>query len=113
MDEFAYLTIEPGEGFYVPLGLYEISTQDEINLDVYEGYPNLYEKEYLQIEYNGQKVDALIYVMKDNFSYHRPSKIYIETCEEGYLDFGFDKSILDEALKYSLKNIPDTLKRGL
>lgn len=49
--------------------------------------------------------------MRDMFSYHLPSGYYIATCEEGYKNFNFDKNILDEALTYSISNIPKTLKK--
>ena len=40
----AYLTIEKCEGEYVPVGVWEVTPQDELSLDRYEGYPNFYYK---------------------------------------------------------------------
>ena len=36
-DGSSYLTIEESKDHYVPLGVYEISLEDEKNLDIYEG----------------------------------------------------------------------------
>lgn len=110
-DSYAYLTIEEAEGYQVPVGIFEVSPSDVDKLDYYEGYPTLYEKKYIPIKIKGWKRKALIYVMKDMFSYHVPSDSYIRTCEEGYDDFGFDKMILDEALTYSLSNTPKQLRK--
>ena len=105
-DKLSYLTIEKNEGSYVPLGIYEITSLDKLPLDIYEGYPNLYHKEYVDIKIDGKIEKALIYIMNDEFNYYTPSNKYIETCIQGYKDFGFDKKLLNEALKYSIKNKP-------
>lgn len=104
MDEYAYLTIEKNEESYVPVGIFTVSRKDEANLDIYEGYPDLYYKEYIPIKINGIIHKALIYIMKPKFNYHVPSDEYIQTCIEGYDDFGFDKTLLEEALEVSKVN---------
>ncbi len=38
----AYLTIEPCEGGIVPVGIWEVTQEDERALDHYEGYPEIY-----------------------------------------------------------------------
>lgn len=105
-DGYAYLSVEEALGYQVPIGIYEVSSQDIDNLDFYEGYPDLCEKCYLPIRIKCFKRKALIYIMKDEFFYHLPSSDYVSVCEFGYGDFGFDKAILDEALGYSISKIP-------
>lgn len=105
-DDYAYLTIEECEGYYVPLGLFEISIFDIFSLDAYEGYPELYSKYYIPVKMNGKTKKALIYVMNECFHYHLPSQQYIETCKEGYNDFRFNQSILDRALIDTFDNLP-------
>ncbi len=105
-DGYSYLTIEEAEGYKVPVGIFEVSLKDVASLDFYEGYPSLYDKKYVSVKAKWRKYKGLIYVMKDEFSYHMPSNQYIDTCEVGYEHFGFDKNILDEALAYSISNIP-------
>jgi len=108
---YSYLTVEKSEGDFIPLGLFEVSNLDVLSLDRYEGYPELYSKFYIPININNETIDALIYVMNEEFDYNIPSKKYIETCKEGYKDFGFDKSILDKALEDTLENIPRKRKK--
>lgn len=98
-DYLAYLTIEPNEGSMVPLGVFEVSSRDVNCLDEYEGYPTFYSKCYIPIKIGKKVKNALIYVMNDQFDYNIPSVRYINTCIEGYNDFGFDTTILDKALE--------------
>lgn len=110
-DSFSYLTIEKCEGYNVPLGLFEVSPFDIFSLDNYEGYPTFYSKFYIPIEIGEKNKKALIYIMNENFDYHLPSRQYIETCEEGYDDFGFDRSILDKAYIDTVNNMSKKLKK--
>lgn len=103
-DDYAYLTIEKSEGSYVPLGIFEISFFDEIALNRYEGYPEIYYKDYINIEINGKIKKGLIYIMNSEFGYYLPSKQYVDICMQGYEDFGFDKQLLNEAFEYSKEN---------
>lgn len=105
-DGCAYLTLENDPCSKVPVGIFEVTDSDISKLDLYEGYPVLYEKVYLPVRVHLLKKEALVYIMKDEFSYHLPSLDYINTCKVGYEHFGFDSSILDEALDYSISKIP-------
>lgn len=104
-DNYSYLTIEPQETGVVPVGIFMISSEDEESLDRYEGYPSLYGKQYFTIELNGQKVEALIYVMNSEFSYHLPSHEYFVSCLRGYCDFHFDLHILRNAFSNTEVNL--------
>ena len=48
------LTIEPNKDGEVPLGIWQITKEDEKRLDRYEGYPILYRKEYIDIVIEGE-----------------------------------------------------------
>lgn len=96
----SYLTIEPKKGCSVPVGVWEISEEDEKNLDRYEGFPRFYDKQLLPLMLNGfdesgkkkvsEKVaDAIVYVMNDGFPIQMPTGHYYETVRQGYIDFGF------------------------
>lgn len=95
-----FLTIEPKEGAEVPCGVWEISDQDEKNLDRYEGFPRFYRKEYFPTmvpdpeELTGKMVTALVYVMNDGFPLEVPSDQYFYTVMLGYTAFGLDKKPL-------------------
>lgn len=103
-DNFAYLTIEPYQGSIVPIGVFEVSSRDVNCLDEYEGYPTFYSKCYIPIKIGKKVKNALIYVMNDQFDYNIPSVRYINTCIEGYNDFGFDTTILDKALEDTINS---------
>ena len=98
-----YLTIEPKKGAIVPCGVWEISDDDERNLDRYEGYPRFYRKERFHVmvpdpeELTGKLVTALAYVMNDGFPPEVPSDFYFYTVLAGYRDFGLDRAPMIEA----------------
>lgn len=106
-----FLTIEPKEGAEVPCGVWQISDQDEKNLDRYEGFPKFYRKErFLTMvpdpeELTGKLVTAIAYVMQDGFPLEAPSDYYFYTVMRGYSDFDLDKAPLIEA--YQRAKWPD------
>lgn len=101
----SYLSVEPNKGSYVPLGMWLVSEKDELALDVYEDYPSLYKKvemDFLIMNKNtGESTleKAFIYILEEGYGRFAPTDTYVETCKKGYLDFGFDTSLLEEALK--------------
>lgn len=68
----AVATIEPLEGSSVPVLLWKIRPQDELSLDRYEGYPNFYRKEMLEVELNGKPVNGMVYIMNDGREFGAP-----------------------------------------
>lgn len=109
-DNYAYLTIEPSEGNFVPVAIYEINKKDEINLDYYEDYPKLYYKKNMNINIKGKDKQALIYIMNDEFEYHVPNLNYVLQCRQGYRDFNFDIQILGDAYTYTEEKIENNKK---
>lgn len=104
----AYLTIEPKNGGLVPIAVWEVTADDEKRLDIYEGYPHFYYKKEVRLPIrlaSGKirKVTAFVYIMHEERSIAIPSMTYIRTCEEGYLNFGFDVKYLDRAYRKSAK----------
>ena len=102
----SYLTIEPCKGHTVPVAVWSITPLDERSLDGYEGFPTFYRKETMQFQgrsFTGKKFcgEALVYIMTDGRPLGIPSDTYIDTCLEGYQDFGFDYAPLEDALLYS------------
>ena len=93
-----YATIEPCLGECVPVTVWEVSRRDVISLDRYEGYPVFYYKEIIPMVINGESVDTFVYIMNDQAHVGYPAQSYIDTLEHGYETFGFDKSILWQAL---------------
>lgn len=94
----SYLSIERAEGHCVPIGLWLVTPEDERALDIYEGFPQFYRKEQIQLD-DGRT--GFCYVMNENRPYGIPSPFYMAVCQEGYKDMDFDPSFLKEAFEYS------------
>lgn len=106
----AVATIEPCEGSNVPILLWGIRPEDEKSLDRYEGYPNFYEKENMQIVLNGRTVSAMVYVMTPGHELGIPSDRYKISIEDGYMDAGFDIDILQNAVDKTVGKMEDEMK---
>ena len=97
--------IEPCEGRVVPVLVWEISEEDEKNLDIYEGWPRYYVKRKLPIkmtDLNGKhpkKVTAMVYTMTEGHTQRLPMKGYYDVLAEGYERFGFNSHLLRMALE--------------
>ena len=107
----AYLTIEKNEGSMVPVAVWEIYPADERSLDYYEGYPSFYYKQDFTITLDGKEITAMAYIMHEDRPAGIPATYYVETCAEGYGDFGFDKTLLYKAVETSQQTIRKEGKR--
>ena len=104
LGEFAYATIAPDDGQYVPVVVWEISVSDEKRLDIYEGFPTHYYKERIWVTLENGRVEAMVYIMNKKAHYMSPSKQYFNVVMEGYCRFGLDEEKLYEAIRLS-KNL--------
>jgi len=89
----------------VALGLWEISDVCEHALDIYEGYPKLYQK--IIVEVTGLqkafgKKDLMLYTMNSKQVYP-PSNRYLQSIKDGFTDFNLDTQPLMMALKDSYR----------
>ena len=98
----AFATIVPSEGDCVPVGVWSITARDERALDVYEGYPKLYRKEYLPLKWGGRYIRVMVYIMNHG-EVNVPSERYFDTILDGYTDFGIDPDALYQALSEALE----------
>ena len=87
--------IEIKKNSIVPGGIFEISKSDEKKLDIYEDYPILYKKIYL--EYYNKVLMTYTMVKKTEFRY--PTERYFNVVKQGYKDCGLDSKFLLNALK--------------
>ena len=107
----AYLTIEPQKGAYVPVGVWEVTADDESKLDFYEGYPKFYYKKEIRLPvefFDGggtAEKTAFVYIMHEERLLGVPSRYYIQVCRQGYHDFGFDMKLIYEACQKSMKGV--------
>lgn len=98
-----YLTVEKKPGRSVPVGVWEVTQADEKALDRYEGFPNFYYKKELTLPIKGirtgkvRKRRVFVYIMHENRPIGIPSIPYMQTCIQGYDDFGFDRLVLIDA----------------
>lgn len=105
----AYLTIEPCEGNNVPVAAWEVTKQDELALDRYEGFPRFYYKAEMKLPITGIKSGKIrmrsvfVYIMHENRPLGIPSRYYVDVCREGYRSFGFDQRKISEAFVTSLE----------
>lgn len=103
----SYLTIEPAPDSEVPVGVWEITADDERVLDRYEGCPNFYYKKELNLPITGIRTgkirhrDAFMYIMDERRPLGTPTDFYLQTCVQGYIDFRFDLDVLFEAYRFS------------
>ncbi len=91
-------TIELKEGSEVPVLIWELGGQDELSLDRYEGFPNLYRKEDIEVEINVETQKCMAYVMNGR-EISLPTAGYYNTIVKGYRENGFDEKYLVDALK--------------
>ena len=105
-----YLNIEPDVNSSVDVVIWKITKQDELNLDRYEGYPRLYDKEYFAFTADGKIMTAMVYRMDpERFPIEPPRPDYLQTVADGYRTFKFDVSKLVDIAKQSGYDGPDTV----
>lgn len=94
----AFATVEPKEGSIVPVIVWQIHQMDESALDRYEGYPDFYDKQTMEVELEGKTVSAMVYIMTPGHEFGSPSSYYVNTIWDGYEAAGFDTQILKDAI---------------
>ena len=99
----AVATVEPKEGSTVPVLIWEIQNRDEASLDLYEGYPNLYGKQMLEVELDGKTVPAMVYVMTPGHSFGIPSDYYAA---------GFETQFLEDAIEHAYQLVQKQEREG-
>ena len=73
----AFATIGQKPGASVPVGVFDIQPMDERSLDRYEGYPSHYFKKTVPVQMtNGDKVNAMVYIMNPKMKFGLPSANY-------------------------------------
>ena len=72
--------VEYSKGDKVWGALFRVGYKDIVNLDAYEGYPNLYTKEYMPTKYG----DGFFYIMNNQQDVKPPSEYYYDTIKKGY-----------------------------
>lgn len=94
----AVATLEPKEGSGVPIALWSLKQNDELALDHYEGYPDLYRKEMMELNIQNTHQPVMIYLIDERYPYGNPSPGYFDVIQQGYRDHGFDEQMLLDAV---------------
>lgn len=94
---YAYATIEPCVGEYVPVAIWSITKSDEMKLDRYEGYPTHYVKKTVEVVLEDKIIEGKVYIMNPKAVYALPTQSYFECVLSGYQSFGLDIQKLYEA----------------
>ena len=82
----SYLTVEPEKGCTVPVAVWEVTDQDELALDRYEGYPSFYYKTEMTLDVKGIRTGklrhrrAFVYIMREERPYGIPTSSYLSIC---------------------------------
>jgi hypothetical protein len=66
--------------------LWSITQECEQNLDMLEGYPDYYSKKNITVEFQGKRIQALIYFMRDREQESLPSQSYLDLVVQGYME---------------------------
>jgi gamma-glutamylcyclotransferase (GGCT)/AIG2-like uncharacterized protein YtfP len=95
--EEGYLTVVKNKKSKVPVGIYEISENDENKLDFYEGVnTHDYKKERISIKLKDKYIVGLIYTMVAEGKC-KPTNKYYKNVKKGYDEWKFDISTLKRA----------------
>ena len=97
----AFATIGENENASVPVAVWELESNDERCLDIYEGYPNHYYKQDIPVTVNGEELTAMVYIMNQKQDFGMPGNYYYKIVQQGYVDCDLDVSVLEEALENS------------
>ena len=107
----AHATIIPAKGHKVPVLIWQVSKNDEMNLDRYEGFPNYYfKKDVVAVMETGEIVTAMAYIMDKTRPSNFPSKYYVDTIAQGYRDCGMDDEYLQNALEQNVIEVNENCK---
>lgn len=103
---FGVATIRPKEGCQVHGLLWKLTPECERSLDLYEGYPHLYEKQQITLSTkSGQQVSAMVYVMtreKERVP-SMPTRGYFIGILEGFQQNGLPVKSLEQALNSQIR----------
>lgn len=97
-------TIQPDLSQQVPGALWSITDTCEASLDIFEGYPDLYTKHYVDTEHG-----RVMFYRMNSDPLAPPGSGYLRTIAEGYQDWNLDFDYLDQAVAQSQIAYCDTI----
>ena len=112
--EYGVATIAPKEGGVVHGLLWKLPPESEQALDMYEGYPRLYDKKLVTArDTEGRALSVMAYVITHlpQRAPALPSPYYYNGIQEGYQASGLPLDRLTEAWEHCAREIRQRLKR--
>ena len=80
--------------------MWMITLRCEASLDLYEGFPHLYEKKFVNVSHQDHgDVEAMLYIMSKPSSLEPTAKQYVDLIAQGYSDFGIPMHQLSDAVE--------------
>ena len=83
--------------------LWDITPECLKSLDSLEGFPHFYNREWREVEYYGERFDALVYFMQPGHQESSPSRGYYKCLQEGYHAHGVPTKQIKRAIRRAKK----------
>lgn len=98
-----YADVVPTAGAYVDVVLWKVDAKSISYLDKTEGYPSLYDRKVVRVDFEGHRVEAFLYNMtpqtRERLLFRLPSRGYLRDVARGYLNAGISTDQLKHALE--------------
>ena len=78
--------------------MWSITSKCLAQLDILEGYPNLYTRQLCRVKFNGKIVRAITYKMKQQTHCMLPAEYYVNIVIDGYTEHQIDCAQIKQAL---------------
>ena len=109
-SSFGVATIAPKEGSQVQGLLWKITPYCEMSLDIYEGYPRLYEKQAITLcTKSGKQVQAIMTHEKERLP-TMPTRSYYTGILEGFQQNGLPEQALEDSLSNLFQELRDMIR---
>jgi hypothetical protein len=102
-----FANVEPCKGRSVPIVLWEITDDCETALDMYEGFPNHYIKDQVEVIVHGKRIKTMVYIMVSEYAdmVAAPTEYYYDVIVKGYFDNGINLKPLNTAYSECLSEL--------
>ena len=98
-----YATIEPLDGCAVPVRVWALQQSDELALDEYERFPELYRKDWVELNLADGSTPAMVYLMNDGYEFGAPAESYLRIILDAYAEADFPRGFLTSAVEKSVE----------
>lgn len=102
-----FANVEQCKDRLVPIVLWEITEECETSLDIYEGFPNHYIKEQVEVIVDEKPIKTMVYIMVSEYRniVAAPTEYYFDIIVRGYFDNGVNLKPLNTAYSECLSEL--------